>query len=403
MHGSLAGFRQFSEPAKSMTRPALAQSVPQSGGASTKPRIALIGPILPFRGGIAQHTTMLHRALTGCSDLLTISFSRQYPRGLFPGESDRDPAYADHREAGVRYHIDSLNPLSWRRAVRAIREFAPAGVILPWWSVYWTFCFHHIAAAVTRAGIPLVFVCHNPIEHEDAAWKRTLSAWVLGTTDRFVVHDRHGRQALLERFPKARVLVHPHPVHGHFPAARGSLPRRAGLELLFFGFVRPYKGLDLLLDAAALLRGKDIKLTIAGEFWSGLAEYRARIAALGLQEMVELLPRYHSEQETAELFARADVVVLPYRSATGSAVIPLAYHYGKPVIATEVGGLPDVVEHERTGLLVAPGSVAALAKAIEALPAARASQMRGAIQTLAASLTWDGFGKTVLDSLAPDR
>jgi glycosyltransferase involved in cell wall biosynthesis len=373
------------------------------GGEATKPRVALIGPVLPFRGGIAQHTTMLHRALAARGELTTISFSRQYPAWLFPGESDRDPAYAGHIESGVRYDIDSLDPVSWHRAAEAIRGFAPAGVIMPWWSAYWTLCFHHIAAAVTRARIPLVFVCHNPIEHEDAAWKRMLSAWVLGTTDRFVVHDRHGRQALLERFPNARVLVHPHPVHGHFPAARGSLPRRAALELLFFGFVRPYKGLDLLLDALASLRGRDIKLTVAGEFWSRPDQCRAKIEALRLQEMVELAPRYHSEQEAAELFARADAIVLPYRSATGSAVIPLAYHYGKPVIATEVGGLPDVVQHGMTGLLVAPGSAVALAAAIDAMPADRAARMRGAIEALAASLTWDGFASTVLDSLAPAR
>ena len=369
----------------------------------TKPRLALIGPVLPFRGGIAQHTTMLHRALGVQAELRTLSFSRQYPGWLFPGESDRDPAYADHREAGVRYDIDSMNPLTWGRAVAAIRDFAPAGVIMPWWSVYWTFCFHHIASALGRAGIPLVFFCHNTDDHEDAAWKRALTAWVLGTTDRFVVQDRYGRQALLERFPKARVLVHPHPVHGHFPAARGSLPRRAGLELLFFGFVRPYKGLDLLLDALALLPGRDVKLSVAGEFWSGLDECRARIVALGLQERVELLPRYHSEQETAELFARADVVMLPYRIATGgSAVIPLAYRYGKPVIATKVGGLADVVENERTGLLVMPSSEA-IAKAIDSMSAARAAQMRGAIEVLAASMTWDGLASTVLDSLAPVR
>jgi glycosyltransferase involved in cell wall biosynthesis len=370
---------------------------------STRPRVALIGPILPFRGGIAQHTTMLHRALAARADVLTISFSRQYPAWLFPGASDRDPGHAGHREAGVRYEIDSLNPVTWRSAVRSIRDFAPIGVILPWWSAYWTFCFHHIAAASRRANTPVVFLCHNASEHEDAAWKRALAKWALRTADRFVVHDQRARQALLDAVPRASVLVHPHPTHDHFPRALGSLPRRAALELLFFGFVRPYKGLDLLLDAMALLEGKDIHLTIAGEFWSGLDDCRARIASPGLQERVELLPRYHSEHETAELFTRADVVVLPYRSATGSAVIPLAYHYGKPVIATEVGGLPDVVQHDRTGLLVPPCSAQALADAIRSMSPAKAANMRPAIEDLAASMTWDGLAKTVLDALATAR
>jgi glycosyltransferase involved in cell wall biosynthesis len=370
-------------------------------GQAGRPRVALVGPILPFRGGIAQHTTMLHRALAARADLLTTSFSRQYPAWLFPGHSDRDADHPGYREAGVRYGIDSLNPITWRHAARSIRAFAPSGVILPWWSVYWTFCFHHIAAAMRRADIPVVFLCHNAIEHEDAAWKRALAGWVLGTADRFVVHDGPARQALLDEFPQCEVLVYPHPTHVHFPPARGSLPRRAALELLFFGFVRPYKGLDVLLDAMALLEGRDAHLTIAGEFWSGLDDCRARIASLELERRVELLPRYHSEQETAELFARADAVVLPYRSATGSAVIPLAYHYGKPVIATRVGGLPEVVLEDRTGLLVPPGSPAALASAIISMSASRAAGMRAGIEAHAASMTWDGLAKTVLDALAP--
>jgi glycosyltransferase involved in cell wall biosynthesis len=364
------------------------------------PRIALIGPVLPFRGGIAQHTTMLHRALAARAEVLTLSFSRQYPRWLFPGASDRDAAYAGHREPGVHYEIDSLNPLTWRRAARRIREFAPAALVLPWWTVYWAFCFHHIAAAARRAGIPVVFVCHNPVEHEDAFWKRGLAKWVLGTTDRYLVHDRRGREVLLESFPHARVDVHAHPVHGHFPRPVGSLPRRAGLELLFFGFVRPYKGVDLLLDALALVRREDVRLTVAGEFWGGLEECREKIASLGLAPKVELLPTYHSEQETAELFSRADVVVLPYRSATGSAVIPLAYHYGRPVIATAVGGLPDVVLEGRTGVLVPAGSPAELAKAIDSMTRSRAAAMQPEIERFAASLTWDGFASAVLDSVA---
>ena len=368
-----------------------------------RPRIAIVGPVAPFRGGIAQHTTSLHRALSKRADTLTFSFSRQYPGWLFPGESDRDPDYDGRLEPGVRYEIDSLNPLTWRRAAAAIREFGPAGAVIPWWSVYWAFCFHHIAASLRRAGVPVVFVCHNPVEHEDAAWRRALANRVLGSADAFVVHDQAARGLMLEQFPRAAVLVHPHPTHTEFPDPRGELPRRAALELLFFGFVRPYKGLDVLADALALLRDRDVKLTVAGEFWSGLDDFRDRIRALGLEGLVELLPCYHSARQTAELFARADVVVLPYRSATGSAVIPLAYRYGKPVIASRVGGLPEVVDEGETGFLVPPGSPPELAKAIASLDAARAASMRHAVERHAASMTWDGFAATVLDAVTAVR
>ena len=110
-----------------------------------EPRVTIIGPILPYRGGIAQHTTMLHRALRERCDLLTISFKRQYPAWLFPGESDLDPAYQGYEEPGVDYCIDSINPLTWRKAVTAISAFEPQAVIIPWWTVYWAICFRSTA------------------------------------------------------------------------------------------------------------------------------------------------------------------------------------------------------------------------------------------------------------------
>lgn len=359
-------------------------------------RIVLIGPMLPFRGGIAQHTTMLYRALKQRCEILAISFSRQYPAWLFPGESDRDPDYVGYREAGVAYLIDSLNPVTWRRALKVIRRFAPQAVIIPWWTVYWAFCFHHIAAALKRLGVPVIFVCHNVVEHETIVWKRLLTSWVLATTDRFAVHTRQDRDNLLSVLPGARVLTHPLPVFDQFPTAIGALPPRAGLELLFFGFVRPYKGLDVLLGAMALIKDHDIMLTVAGEFWSDETAYRQQVERLGLSAMVEMQPGYHSEAATAELFARADVVVLPYRSATGSAIIPLAYHYGKPVIATRVGGLPDVVSPGRTGVLVAPDSPRAFADAITGISREKARAMGPAIQEFTRALSWGSLAEGIM-------
>jgi glycosyltransferase involved in cell wall biosynthesis len=366
-----------------------------------KKRIALVGPVLPYRGGIAQHTTMLRRALAEKSELLTISFSRQYPAWLFPGESDKDRTYANHREPGVDYLLDSLNPLSWRRCAQLIIRYKPDALIVPWWTVYWAFCFHAIARRSRSAGVPVVFFCHNVIEHESAPWKRALTRWVLDTSDRFAVHTLQDKEDLLRIRPNTRVLVHPHPTYDQFPRPAGKLGRRADLELLFFGFVRPYKGLDLLIDALSSLNGQSIMLTIAGEFWSGADEIKQRIEQLGLADMVELRPRYHSEEETAELFARADVVVLPYRAATGSGIIPLAYHYGKPVIASRVGGLPDVVRDRVTGWLVAPGSSGDLAQAIASVSRDQALAMKADIEELAKALSWDGLSDALLDHIQP--
>jgi glycosyltransferase involved in cell wall biosynthesis len=361
-----------------------------------KPRIALIGPVLPFRGGIAQHTTMLHRSLAKKADLLTISFTRQYPAWLFPGESDKDPAYENYREPGVQYLIDSLNPLSWEDAIDTVRTFAPSAIVFPWWTVFWTFCFHHIASAVKRPGTRVVFLCHNAVEHESALWKRHLTSWVFKTANQFVVHTQSEKANIRNLIPEAQVRVYPHPIYDQYPSpsSLGTLPRRAELELLFFGFVRRYKGIDVLLDALALIRDESVKLTIAGEFWEGERKTREKITFMGLREIVEILPRYQTERETAELFGRADVVVLPYRSATGTGVVPLAYHYNKPVVVTRVGGLPDVVDENLTGFVVPPEAPHELACALR-----RCLHFRPQAEHFTAvrkRMSWQGLATTLI-------
>lgn len=361
-----------------------------------RPRVALIGPILPFRGGIAQHTTMLHRTLGQVADLTTLSFSRQYPRRLFPGESDSDPSFAGYREPGVEYIADSLAPRTWRRTLARLIQGKPELVVIPWWSVFWAPCFAYLGHGLRRRGIPVVFLCHNVVDHEAAWWKQALTRSVLRLGSAFVVQSREDETELRQMLPAARVLFRPHPVYTQFPGAHGSLPRRASLELLFFGFVRPYKGLDTLLDAMALLKDRDVRLTIAGEFWIGREETEARIRSLGLARSIEVVPRYLTDVEAAEYFQRADVVVLPYNTATGSGVVGLAYRYGKPVVVTRVGGLPDVVAEGRTGLVVPPGSPAELAAAIVEAGGMRGPDTRDAIDTLVASLGWEAFAEAIL-------
>ncbi|HHJ18938.1 MAG TPA: glycosyltransferase [Gammaproteobacteria bacterium] len=361
-----------------------------------KKRLALIGPILPFRGGISQHTTMLHRTLKQQADLLTISFSRQYPAWLYPGESDRDPSYEGYTESGVNYIIDSINPLTWYRAAKICLEHRPDMVIIPWWTVFWAPCFWYLARKFRKAGIEVVFFCHNVVEHESAAWKTFLTRKVLKEGMRFVVHTREDKSNLLALLPYADVTIFPHPIYEQFPEPRGVLKRRAGLELLFFGFVRPYKGLDILIDAMRDLHDQDIYLTIAGEFWGGEEETRREIVQSGLKDKIEIRSEYLPEQEVAELFHRADIVVLPYRTATGSGIVPLAYHYIKPVIVTQVGGLPDVVINGKTGFIIPPCSPESLVKIIKMISIENLLGMRSSISEFKEKMGWDGLVKNIL-------
>lgn len=365
-------------------------------GASGPCRVLLAGPVLPFRGGIAQHTTLLGRALAELCECRILSFSRLYPQWLFPGQSDRDPDYANHVENGATYELDSINPFSWPRAARISREFRPDFVLIPWWTFFLAPVLGFVAWSLRRQGRAVVFFCHNVVDHEAAFWKKALVRMVLRQESRFVVHSEAEQRRLVELLGKVAVTVHPHPIYDQFPPPSNDLPRRAGLELLFYGFVRPYKGLDILIDAMRLLEDKDIFLTVAGEFWEGEQGLRQRLADSGLEDRVEVIARYVSETETADLFQRADAIVLPYRSATGSGVIPIAYHYQKPVVATRVGGLPDVVEEGRTGYLVPPESPDALAGVLASLSREQAEALGKHVQAFAARLTWPSLAEAVL-------
>ena len=269
--------------------------------------------------------------------------------------------------------------------------------MIPWWTVFWAFCFGFIARSLKRNGIEVVYFCHNVIEHEAAVWKALLTRNVLNYGTRFMVHTKEDSNNLHALIPSAEVDILPHPIYDHFPQAKQQLPRRKSLELLFYGFVRPYKGLDDLIDAMILLRGRDIQLTIAGEFWDGEQETRQKIENNSLTNQIELRPRYHTDEETAELFARADAVVLPYRSATGSGVIPIAYHYNKPVVVTNVGGLPDVVLHERTGWILRPNHPGELSKVLQGITQQQCIIMSDHIKDYKKSLSWDSLASIITE------
>lgn len=362
-----------------------------------RPRIAIIGPVLPFRGGIAQHTTMLARTLRKQAEARTYSFSRQYPARIFPGDSDRDPDHAAESEPGTAYLIDTVNPLTWGPVAADIVRWRPDLVVLPWWHVYFAPLFLYLTTCLRRSGIPIVYLCHNVVEHETASWRRALTKRVLGRADGFVVHTESEREQLEHMLGVAQVEVHPIPVFESFPRVAGTEPREHALELLFFGFVRPYKGLDVLAEAMRLVDPSlDVRLTVVGEFWSGAADLRSRLEqdATG---RVEVVPRYVSEREAAQFFGRSDVVVLPYRSATGSAVVALAYHFGVPVIASRIGGLPDVVVPGRTGFLVDPESPSELAAAIEDAATCDLDAMSREVDALVAErMSWTGLARSVL-------
>ena len=360
--------------------------------------IALIGPVLPFCGGISHHTTMLHRALSLKSKLVTVSFKKLYPGLLYPGSSCLDPDAGGYSEPGVNYVLDPLAPLSWLRTCRYLEKNLVRAVIMPWWTVFFFPCYSFIAGYLRRRGVRVAFICHNIVDHERAYWKKRLARAVLGMGDIHFVHTNYGASVLRDLVPGAECIVHPHPVYDQYPVA-GNIPaRRAATELLFFGLVRDYKGLDILIEAMDELKDEDVFLTVAGEWWRGRKKLRRSLEKSPSRKRVEVIDRYLNGEETALCFSRADVVVLPYRTVTATGVVPLAYHYGKPVIATRVGGMPEVVLDGTTGRLVPPGDPHALAQTIRDFIRSPRDYASG-ISAALVEMTWESLAETIASSL----
>lgn len=330
-------------------------------------KVCLIAPVPPYRGGIAKYCYSLAKELEKRHELLLVSYRRQYPALLYGRKSQTDPEI-DRAEVAkefrnLSYHLDSASPASWLATARSVASFNPDLVILPWWVVYWAPMYLFLLQYFRRRGIRALFLCINVFEHEDSALKKMLTKLVLRRVDSMIVHSEQEKSEILAFHPGASVRKHLLPLFHYEPVP--PLPGDGKLHLLFFGFVRPYKGLDTLLQAIALLKGRDLTLTIAGEFWKDKELYLKQIADLGISDQVQIVDRYLPDSEMSRYFAWADLVVLPYRRTRTSGIIATAYGYGRPVLATNIGGFHEVVEDGTTGKLVPPDDPAAFAAGIE--------------------------------------
>jgi D-inositol-3-phosphate glycosyltransferase len=336
-------------------------------------RTTVIGPVPPYRAGIAYCTKRLAEVLG--ADV--ISFKRQFPKFLYPGGDDVDPTLPRFE---ARFLLDIIQPLTWLRTALLLRREKPDAVVLVWWVWVWALPYLTLLAFLPKQ-TRVILQCHNIGDKEPAAWKRWLTNRVLRRGDVLVVHAQTEADDAARRLggvgasaegmrrtpPSApsRIVKTFLPVH----ELGGAIPTRADARLrlgvhgnvaLFFGHVRPFKGLDVALRAWRLLK-QDVTLVVAGEaWWKSEEEYRA--LANGL-ENVRFDFRYIPDAEIATYFAACDVVLAPYRIEAQSGVALTAFHFARPVIASNVGGLPEIVEPE---MLFPSEDHAALAARIDA-------------------------------------
>ena len=335
-------------------------------------KFCIVGPTYPIRGGIAHYTTLLCRYLEEKHDVTAVTFKRLYPSILFPGKSQIDPS-----KSAVSFNalpvIDSMNPLTWVAASNVIRDTNPDWTIFQWWQPFFGPCLASIASRV-RKHSKVAFICHNVLPHEPMPLVRKLSLTALRHGDGFIVHsnrDKTDLQLLLPDLPEESIRRAYLPDEATFPVSgmtREEARSRLGLKgrvILFFGLVRKYKGLMELIEAMSLVHRDDVTCLVVGEFYDKPTPYLERIKELKLDMRFKVVNNYIPNEDVEQYFAAADVVVLPYRRATQSGIVQIAYHFQRPVIATSVGGLPECIDNERTGLLVPPRDPESLARAID--------------------------------------
>jgi glycosyltransferase involved in cell wall biosynthesis len=368
-------------------------------------RIALVGLTHPFRGGISHYTTLLYTELERRHDVHFFTLRRQYPRLLFPGRTQ-----IDHSGDALRVPndpcLDSINPLSWWITAVRIRRFRPDLVLFSWWHPFFAPAFGTVARLARRIGrAPSCFLCHNVIPHEPSVVDRLLLRYAFSSAAAFITHSHEEARKLKEFRPRANVFHSPHPTYEAFVPETRLTADEAKLRLelsgrrvlLFFGFVRAYKGLNHLLEAMDHLPPEaGYHLLVVGEFYEDRARYEPQLDILRQRGQLTLVDRYVPNEEVPLYFSAADVVMVPYLSATQSGIVQMAYGFGRPVIATAVGGLPEVVFEGRTGSLVPPADASALARAVRRLFEEHDPQWFGQqIGETAEAFSWDRMVETI--------
>lgn len=337
------------------------------------PKIVLIGPAHPYRGGIAHFMGTMVRGLNGRGYTAeAVTFTRQYPELLFPGKTQFETHPAADPIPAQRL-IDSINPLSWRKAGQVIATMQPDVVVFQYWMPFFGPAFGTIARRARKSGAQVLAVVHNALPHERRAGDMMLSRYFFKAVDGCIVLSDAVREDLQKLGVDAPVQQVAHPVYDLFGEAPSQENARQGLGLpqdtpvlLFFGFIRRYKGLHVLLEAMprVLEQVPDARLMVAGEFYGDEQFYHEQIKQYGLADAVLLHSDYIPQADVGRYFAAADVVVQPYVTATQSGVAQIAFHFDKPIILTDVGGLAEIVPHERAGLVVPPENPEALSDAI---------------------------------------
>ena len=333
-------------------------------------KIAILSCFYPYRGGISQFNACLYGELSRTHDVKAFNFSRQYPEFLFPGKTQFVTEDDEAVPVESTSLLDTANPFTYIKTYRAIRDWKPDVLIVRYWMSYFAPSLGYITRKMKKH-CKVISILDNVIPHEQRFFDTPLTRYFLKGSTGCVTLCEAVSEDLLKMKPDARYTVIQHPLYSHFgqKKPREDAERKLGLKsgkknILFFGLIRKYKGLDILLEAFEKLPD-DYQLIIAGEPYGSFEPYQKIIDRLPGKERIVKVLKYIKDSEVSDYFSAADLAVLPYRSATQSGISSVSYHFEVPMIVTDVGGLKETIGDRGTGLVSEHGTPEAIASEIE--------------------------------------
>ena len=370
-------------------------------------KIAIVSVFPPYRGGIAQFNEAMAKAFTTAGhECIGFNFSRQYPNLLFPGTDQYEegkPSQFVRTEA-----VDSINPISWYRCAHLVVEERPDVVIIPFWTAFLAPALATVARQVKtlHPSSNVVGLFHNANSHDAKPWEKFITQRLVQRIDAaWTLSEDVGNQLKAQR-EELHITTAFHPLYQHFEPlisrdkAREQLHLPAAPKLvLFFGLIRPYKGLEWLLNAATELLndGEEVCFCIAGEPYTDWEPYQRIIDGSPAPERFHTHLKFIPKEDVHVFFSAADLVCLPYASASQSGVTAIAMHYHKPVVATDVGGLKEYFSGNPIGHICPPKDVNALTEAIRSALKAKPAEPKS-IATWNAQFSWDAFVQKCLSA-----
>ncbi len=343
---------------------------------NSRKKIIIVGPAYPYRGGPSTYVSYLYRTLNTRFDVKVINYTLLYPDFLFPGTTQFDQSKSTALRVPSERLINSISPLNWIKTASRIKKEKADLVVFDWWQPFFGPCHYTISLLLKKQYKgKILFITENFISHESRFVDSFLTRLGLSNADIFLALSDVVYTELQKIAGRRKIYRSTLPPFDCYIADNNFDRETSRKELqiqtndkvlLFFGYVRKYKGLDLLIAALpmALKQFPELKLFIVGEFYDDVSSYSEQIKKLELQNTVTLINRFIPNEEVGRYYTAADVVVLPYRSATQSAVLNVSYSFRKPVIAANVGGLGEFIRDNYTGIIVEPGSPEAISKGI---------------------------------------